>query len=169
MKAYSEDLRKKIVDAVTEHGTKESEASYAFRASFFFVKRYVRLVEVGKPLIPKKKRVSLPKIDQTARRLLEEELNERPAVSLKEPCKNLGSAVGLVISSSPVRRMIKCFGYTRKKNSERLKTRQMVESRLKNDDHKKLDTKRIIFVDECGPNASLAPQYVYCPKGAEPT
>ena len=58
MKAYSEDLRKKIVDAVTEHGTKESEASYAFRASYFFVKRYVRLVEVGKPLIPKKKRIS---------------------------------------------------------------------------------------------------------------
>ena len=40
MKAYSEDLRKKVVEAV-KRGMKKSEAAYTFGLSLSSVKRYV--------------------------------------------------------------------------------------------------------------------------------
>ncbi len=116
MNAYSEDLRKKIVDAVMKRRMKKSEAAHAFGVSLSSVKRYVRLAVEGKPLVPKKRPGSLPKIDKTARRLLEEDLKERPAASLRQRCEYLVSVAGVAVSRSTLCRMIKRLGYTRKKD-----------------------------------------------------
>jgi transposase len=116
MNAYSEDLRKKIVDAVIKRRMKKSEAAHAFGVSLSSVKRYVRLAVQGKPLTPKKRPGSLPKMDEAARRLLEEDLKERPAVSLRERCEYLRSLTGLLVSRSTLCRMLKRLGYTRKKD-----------------------------------------------------
>jgi len=45
MRAYSEDLRKKVVEAV-KRGMKKSEAPYTFGLSLSSVKRYVRVVQL---------------------------------------------------------------------------------------------------------------------------
>ena len=70
MNAYSEDLRKKIVDALRRGATK-TEAARSFGVSRSSVKRYAKLAEQGLPLAPKKRPGSKPKIDEAARRLLQ--------------------------------------------------------------------------------------------------
>ena len=84
MNAYSEDLRKKIVDALRRGATK-TEAARSFGVSRSSVKRYAKLAEQGLPLAPKKRPGSKPKkIDEAARRLLEADVEERPSATLAE-------------------------------------------------------------------------------------
>ena len=65
-----EDLRRKIVQAL-RRGTPKSEAARAFGASRSSVKRYANLADEGRPLAPKKRPGSKPKMGEDARRLLE--------------------------------------------------------------------------------------------------
>ena len=52
MNAYSEDLRRKIVEAV-ERGMLKSEAAHTFGVGISFVKRYVATYREGRSLAPK--------------------------------------------------------------------------------------------------------------------
>jgi transposase len=83
MQAYSEDLRTRIVKAV-EKGMTKTQAAKTFGVSRSSVKRYAAAVREGKPLAPKKHPGSKPKLDERARRLLEADVEQRPAVSLKK-------------------------------------------------------------------------------------
>jgi transposase-like protein len=89
IKAYSEDLRRKIVEAV-ERGTPKSEAARSFGVGISSVKHYVAAAREGRPLAPKKRPGSKPKLDEDARRLLEADLEERPAATLPERREFLG-------------------------------------------------------------------------------
>jgi transposase len=73
MKAYSEDLRRKVVDVI-ERGLNKSEAARLFRASLSSVKRYVKMAREGRPLAPRKAPGKPPKIDERGKRLLEDYL-----------------------------------------------------------------------------------------------
>ena len=88
MNAYSEDLRKKIVEALNR-GTGKSEAARSFGVSLSSVKRYARMAQEGKPLAPKKRPGSRPKMDESARKLLESDMEKRPAVTLPQRCEYL--------------------------------------------------------------------------------
>ena len=115
MNAYSEDLRKKIVEALRRGKTK-SETARAFGVSRSSVKRYAKLADEGRPLAPKKRPGSKPKMDETARRLLEADMEERPATTLSERREYLGRACGLSVSESTVSRMLRRLGWSRKKD-----------------------------------------------------
>jgi transposase len=115
MNAYSEDLRKKIVQAL-RRGTTKSEAARSFSVSRSSVKRYAKLAEEGRPLAPKRRPGSSPKMDQSARRLLEADMEERPAATLSERCEYLGRVAGLSLSESTVSRMLRRLGWSRKKD-----------------------------------------------------
>ena len=54
MNPYSEDLRKKIIEALRRGATK-SEAARSFGVSRSSVKRYAKLAEEGRSLAPKKR------------------------------------------------------------------------------------------------------------------
>jgi len=114
MNAYSEDLRKKIVEALRRGSTK-SEAARAFGVSRSSVKRYAKLVEQGRPLAPKKRPGSKPKMDQSARRLLEADVERRPVATLSERREFLEKAAGVRVSDSTVSRMLRRLGWSRKK------------------------------------------------------
>src|SRR5215217_8617772 len=89
MDAYSEDLRKKIVEAVEKRGMKKSEAARLFGVSLSSVKRYVRKFRQGSSLSPGKAPGQSPKIDECASRLLEADLKERPFAKLRQRCEYL--------------------------------------------------------------------------------
>ena len=114
MNAYSEDLRKKIVQAL-QRGMTKSEAARTFGVSRSSVKRYAKLVEEGRPLAPKKRPGSKPKMDERARRLLEADLERHPAATLSERREFLQKAAGVRVSDSTVSRMLRCLGWSRKK------------------------------------------------------
>ena len=80
MKAYSEDLRRKIVDAI-ERGMPKAEAARTFGVGISTVKRYATKAQKGEPLEPGKAPGKRSKMDQKVSKLLEEDLNERPFVS----------------------------------------------------------------------------------------
>ena len=115
MNAYSEDLRKKIVEALGRGATK-SEAARTFGISRSSVKRYAKLAEEGRPLAPKKRPGLKPKLDEAARKLLEEDLEERPAATLRQRREYLRAAVGVSVSESTVSRELGRLGWSRKKD-----------------------------------------------------
>ena len=115
MNAYSEDLRKKIVEAL-RRGMTKSEAARTFSVSRSSVKRYAKLDEEGLGLAPKKRPGSKPKVDERAKRLLEADLQERPAATLCERREYLGRVSGLWVSESTVSRMLRRLGWSRKKD-----------------------------------------------------
>jgi transposase len=114
MNAYSEDLRKKIVEAL-RRGTTKSEAARAFGVSRSSVKRYAKLVEEGRPLAPKKRPGSKPKMDERATKLLEADAEKRTAATLSERREFLEKAAGVRVSESTVSRMLRRLGWSRKK------------------------------------------------------
>ena len=83
------------------------------------LKRYVNKAERGEPLAPKKKPGSLPKLDEKARKLLEDDLHERPFVTLRDRCEYIEVVTGLSVSRSTVCRAVaRSIGPTRRKGGE---------------------------------------------------
>jgi transposase len=70
MKAYSVDLRKKIVESV-RRGISKSDTARKFGVNRSTVKRYVKRLDEGGPLAPKRRPGKRPKLDEKAMRLLE--------------------------------------------------------------------------------------------------
>ena len=113
MKAYSEDLRKKILQAV-DRGMPKSEAAKTFGVSRSSVKRFAAGRREGKPLTPKKHPGSKPKLDERARKLLEADVDERPALTLKDRRRFLEQMVGVSVSESTLSRLLRKMGFSPK-------------------------------------------------------
>ena len=113
MKPYSEDLRRRIVQAV-EGGSSKSAAARLFGVSLSSVKRYSRIAQRGVPLAPRKGGGRPPKIDQTAEKLLKEDVKERPAATVCERRRFLEHTTGKTLSASTMKRLLKRLGFSRK-------------------------------------------------------
>jgi transposase len=129
MNAYSEDLRKKIIEALSRGMTK-SEAARSFGVSRSSVKRYAKLAEEGRPLAPKKRPGSKPKMDESATELLEADAEKRPAATLSERREFLQKAAGVRVSESTVSRMLRRLGFSRKKECGCERERRVLEGGL---------------------------------------
>jgi transposase len=115
MNAYSEDLRKKIVEA-KQRGMPTIEVARTFGVGISSVKRYAKTAREGGSLRPKRSPGRPPKTDERARRLLEADLQQRPAVTLSERREYLRSVAGLRVSESTISRLLKRMGWSRKKD-----------------------------------------------------
>jgi transposase len=115
MKAYSVDLREKIIAAV-ERGMSKAQAARTFGVGATSVKRYVKLAEEGKPLRPGKAPGKKAKLDESAMKLLEEDMHTRPAVIYEKRADLLCELLGVRVSKSTICRMVRRLGYTRKKD-----------------------------------------------------
>jgi transposase len=109
MRAYSEDLREKVVEAV-KRGMKKSEAASTFGVSLSYVKRYVGAACEGRSLLPKKRPVVRPKIDNNSRRLLEADLQEKPAATPSQRREFLEGVAGIRVSESTISQVLKRLG-----------------------------------------------------------
>jgi transposase len=114
MKPYSEDLRVRIVRAVQEEGSSKSAAARLFGVSLSSVKRYTRMADRGTSLAPRKGGGRPPKADETTRKLLEEDVKERPAATVKERRTFLEHATAKALSDSTVGRLLKRMGFSQK-------------------------------------------------------
>ena len=114
MKAYSEDLRRKVVEALEERGMGKSEAARTFGMSLSSVKRYVAKARRGDTLSPRKHPGPRPKLDERARRLLEADVEQRPAASLRERGRFLERVAGVRVSESTLSRLLRRMGFVPK-------------------------------------------------------
>ena len=117
MDAYSEDLRRKIVQAVHERRMNQSEAAGAFGVSRSSLKRYLKAVRQGRSLSPGKAPGKRPALDEKARKLLEADVEERPFAKLKQRQGYLHEAAGISVSESTLSRTIRSMGFGRKKDA----------------------------------------------------
>ena len=96
----------------------KAQAARTFSVSLSSVKRYVEKARRGQSLVPKKRPGAAAKLDDSAMRLLEEDLKERPFVSLRERCEYIEAITGLSVSRSTMCRAIARLGPTRKKGGD---------------------------------------------------
>lgn len=118
MNAYSLDLRKKIVNA-KGRGMPTAEVAKTFGVGVSTVKRYAAAAREGRSLAPKQHPGSKPKLDGRARRLLEADVERRPAASLKERCRFVRRVVGVSVSESTLSRLLRRMGFTQKNGAWR--------------------------------------------------
>ena len=113
MRAYSEDIRKKIVAAI-ERGMPKAQAARTFDVSLSSVKRYARRVRQGESLTPKKSPGRPRKVDEKAQALLKEDVKERSGATISQRRRFLEHITGTDLSDSTVRRLMKRLGFTQK-------------------------------------------------------
>jgi transposase len=113
MRAYSEDLRKKIVAAI-ERGMSKAQAARTFDVSLSSVKRYSRIAREGGSLEPRKSPGRPTKTDQNAQLLLEKDVEERPAATISQRRRFLEHITSTTLSDSTVRRLMKRMGFSQK-------------------------------------------------------
>jgi transposase len=114
MRAYSEDLRKKIVAAIEQRGMSKAQAARLFDVSLSSVKRYARTARRGDPLTPKKSPGRPRKADEKARVLLEKDVEERPSATIGQRRRFLEHITSTTLSDSTVRRLMKRMGFSQK-------------------------------------------------------
>ena len=115
MRAYSVDLRRKIVEVV-QRGMAKAQAARAFAVGISSAKRYVNFAQQGESLVPKKAPGKERKLDQGATRLLEEDLHRRPEATHLQRAKLLFELLGVQVSEAILCRAVKRLGYTRKRD-----------------------------------------------------
>jgi transposase len=167
MNGYSEDLRRRIVFAVGR-GMSKTQAARAFDVGLSSVKRYVNKAGRGESLVPKKSPGSAPKLDDNARKLLEDDLTERPYATLQQRRDYietdhhgaLGEPLYRVPRHRPENRLHEEKGgrvATERDEFLRAAWRVMGAAAV--------EPERLPFVDECGLHTSLSPIYGYAPRG----
>ena len=113
MRAYSEDLRKKIVAAI-ERGMPKAQAARLFDVSLSSVKRYSRTARQGGSLEPRKSSGRPHKIGEKAQLLLEQDVEERPSATISQRRRFLEHITGTTLSDSTLRRLMKRLGFSQK-------------------------------------------------------
>jgi transposase len=136
MKPYSEDLRVRIVKGIKE-GMSKSGAARLFGVSLSSVKRYARIAERREPLKPRKGGGRPPKTGEVTKRLLEEDVKERPTATVSERRRFLQSTTGKILSDSTVGRLLKPILFSQKTDCGRDGTRRVAESSLASDGRRK--------------------------------
>jgi transposase len=169
MKPYSEDLRRSIVLAV-EGEISKSAAARLFGvslSSLSSVKRYLRIAQRGVSLAPKKGGGRPPKTDQTAEKLLEEDVKERPAATVSERRRFLEHATGKALSDSTIKRLLKRLWLQLKKRTVGAHERdEWLRAAWRATVAQEIAAERLVFVDEMGTNtSSVHPLYAWSPRG----
>jgi len=117
MRAYSTDLRKKIVESVKQ-GVPKSETARRFGVHRATVKRYCKQLDEHGTLEPGKAPGKASKLDEKARKLLLGDLEERPWATHSQRAQFLAAVVGVSVSEATVCRAIKRLSHSRKKDPE---------------------------------------------------
>lgn len=164
MKAYSQDLRERVMRAV-DRGYRRTDIIKLFGISRATIKRYLRQRrETGqmsrKPIPGRPPSKSAPL--QTG---LVKQLEAYPDATLEMHCQFWEQTQGMRVSTSTVSRVIKRIGWTRKKKTLRAAERNEEARSTWREQCKHLDAKQLVVVDECGSNIGLTPLSARSPKG----
>jgi transposase len=115
MKAYSEDLRLRIIAAV-DGGMPRSETARVFGVGRATVKRYLALRRATGSLAPRPRRGPPPLKTSALAAALPARLQEAPDATLAEYCAWYEAASGVRVADTTMSRVIRRhLGWTRKK------------------------------------------------------
>lgn len=116
MRAYSQDLRERVVHAI-DQGKPQNEVSTLFEVSSSTIKRYLRQRREQGHLHPKKITGRPPTKRASLQMHLLAQLEAYPDATLQEHCEAWEAQGGMKVSLATMGRAIQWFGWTRKKNA----------------------------------------------------
>ena len=164
MRAYSQDLRQRILQAV-DQGKPRAEIIKTFNVSRATIKRYLkRRRETGEvrvkaiPGRPSKKGAAL----QAG---LLSQLEVYPDATLAEHCQLWETSQGIQVSSATMSRAIQRLDWTRKKKTLRASEQKEADRAAWREEAQTLDAGKLVFLDECGSTIALTRLYGRSPKG----
>jgi transposase len=114
MRAYSQDLRQRILQTVDE-GKTQAQAACLFKVSETTVKRYVRQRREKGHVLPKSIPGRPPSKRAPLEAKLQPQLERRPDATLREHCEAWEVQSGVKVSISTMSRAIEHLQWTRKK------------------------------------------------------
>jgi transposase len=117
MRAYSLDLRMKIVESV-KMGVPKSETARRFGVDRATVKRYCKQLDERGTLQPRKAPGKRSKLDEKATKLLLEDLEERSWATHAQRVEFLFAVLGLRVSEATPCRAVRRLRRSRKKDPE---------------------------------------------------
>jgi transposase len=168
MKAYSQDLRERVLRAA-EQRMAHQEIAKVLGVSLATIGRYLKQHrEIGHvrpkaiPGRPPKKRAAL----QAG---LADQLQRFPDATLEQHAQDWQKRQGMQISRWTVGRAIKRIGWTRKKKTLGAIERNEEARCAWREEMKEVDAKLLVVVDETGSNIGLTPLYAWARNpGSEP-
>ena len=116
MKAYSQDLRQRLLQTVDE-GKTQAEAAHLFKVSETTVKRYVRQRREKGHVRPKPIPGRPPRKRAPLEAQLQLQLEKQPDATLQEHCDTWEAKAGIKVSISTMSRALEHLKWTRKKKS----------------------------------------------------
>jgi len=164
MKAYSQDLRERVVRAV-DQGYKRTDIIKLFGVSRATIKRYLKQrSETGnlcrKPIPGRPLKKSAP-----LQAGLVAQLEAHSDATLEMHCDLWEQTSGVRVSTSTMSRAIRRVGWTRKKKTLGA-TERDEEARAKwREQCTRLDATKLVVIDECGTHISLTPLFGRAPRG----
>ncbi len=164
MRAYSQDLRERVLRAV-DLGRSRAEIVQCFGISLATIKRYVKQQRDEGHVRPKAIPGRPPKKRVQVEAGVLPQLQAHDDATLEQHCDLWEQTHDERVSRWTMSRAIKRLGWTRKKKSLGATERNEQERATWRENASKLPTESLVFLDECGSNIALAPLYARAPKG----
>ncbi len=171
MRPYSNDLRKKIVDAYTNGKGSMRALAARFSVSSDFVWRLIKRYRQTGRVDPKPHGGGQPrKLSRSDEQILKQLVEAHADATLSELNQLLKAKTGVEVSDATIGLSLRRGGITRKKLSYHASEREGDEELDRaregfQQEQAELDTKRLIFVDEAGVNLAMARRYGRAPSG----
>lgn len=115
MKAYSVDLRQRVLDAV-DAGTARAEVARVFQVSLPTIRRYLKQRREGANLIPKVSPGRRRVIHSEQMATLQAQWRTAPDATLEQHCQQWQAAQERSVSPATMARALRRLGWTRKKS-----------------------------------------------------
>lgn len=170
MKAYSLDLRQKIVDAYVEGNISQRQLAKQFRVALSFIEKLLKQHRETGSIAPKQRTEQTPtKLNTEQLTVLEQLVEENNDATLDELRYQLEQKTGILIGRSTIDRMLTKLNLTVKK-----KTLHPTEKESERVQQQRVEfwqvmrgilAKDLIFVDESGINLALTRLFARAPKG----
>jgi transposase len=164
MKAYSQDLRQRVLRAVNA-GHSQAETAKTFAVSVATIKRYLKQRRETGHVKPKAipGRPAVKGAVLQAHLLLQ--LEAYPEATREEHCQMFQAAYGIEVSPASISRARAALGWMRKKKTLRASEQNEVSRAVWREQAHELPGQSLVFVDETGSHIAMTPLYAYAPKG----
>ena len=107
MKAYSLDLREKIIETYEAGGITQRELAKRFRVSLYFVIMLLRRWRCDQTLLPKKRgAVMKPRLTPEIMQFLDEQIKQECDLSLLQLVESVKERYGVSVSTKTMSRML---------------------------------------------------------------
>ncbi len=117
MKAYSLDLRQKIIEAYFTDGISQRQIAKRFRVALSFIEKLLKQYRQTGNISPKVRIQQTPlKLNEEQLNVLKEIVSAKNDATLAEIRKHLEEKTGVMIGISTVYRMLQMMGISLKKN-----------------------------------------------------